>query len=86
MIFLQGGGSLQFAMVPMNLYVPGKPVDVLHTGIVDRQSDLRAEKRDRRTGWRRRPSRRNSRACRGRDEIQLSARCFVRVHVHEQHD
>jgi phosphoserine aminotransferase len=30
--FLQGGGSLQFAMVPMNLYVSGKPVDVLHTG------------------------------------------------------
>lgn len=31
-IFLQGGGSLQFAMVPMNLYLGGKPVDVLHTG------------------------------------------------------
>jgi phosphoserine aminotransferase len=31
-IFLQGGGSLQFAMVPMNLYLSGKPVDVLHTG------------------------------------------------------
>jgi phosphoserine aminotransferase len=31
-VFLQGGGSLQFAMVPMNLYLPGKPVDVLHTG------------------------------------------------------
>jgi phosphoserine aminotransferase len=31
-LFLQGGGSLQFAMVPMNLYVPGKPVDMLHTG------------------------------------------------------
>lgn len=30
--FLQGGGSLQFAMIPMNLWVPGKPVDVLHTG------------------------------------------------------
>jgi phosphoserine aminotransferase len=30
--FLQGGGSLQFTMVPMNLAVPGKPVDVLHTG------------------------------------------------------
>jgi phosphoserine aminotransferase len=30
--FLQGGGSLQFAMVPMNLWVPAKPVDVLHTG------------------------------------------------------
>lgn len=32
-IFLQGGGSLQFAMAPMNLYLPGKPVDVLHTGL-----------------------------------------------------
>jgi len=32
-IFTQGGGSLQFAMVPMNLYIPGKPVDVLHTGM-----------------------------------------------------
>jgi phosphoserine aminotransferase len=31
-IFLQGGGSLQFTMAPMNLYQPGKPVDVLHTG------------------------------------------------------
>ena len=32
-LFLQGGGSLQFAMVPMNLYLAGKPVDVLHTGM-----------------------------------------------------
>lgn len=31
-IFVQGGGSMQFTMVPMNLYLPGKPVDVLHTG------------------------------------------------------
>ncbi len=31
-LFLQGGGSGQFAVVPMNLYVPGRPVDVLHTG------------------------------------------------------
>jgi len=31
-IFLQGGGSLQFTMAPMNLCLPGKPVDVLHTG------------------------------------------------------
>jgi phosphoserine aminotransferase len=30
--FLQGGGSLQFTMVPMNLAQAGKPVDVLHTG------------------------------------------------------
>ena len=32
-IFLQGGASLQFSMVPMNLCLPGKPVDVLHTGL-----------------------------------------------------
>ena len=31
-LFLQGGGSLQFTMAPMNLCLPGKPVDVLHTG------------------------------------------------------
>jgi len=31
-VFLQGGGSLQFSIVPMNLCLPGKPVDVLHTG------------------------------------------------------
>jgi phosphoserine aminotransferase len=31
-LFLQGGGSMQFTMVPMNLCVAGKPVDVLHTG------------------------------------------------------
>lgn len=32
-LFLQGGASLQFSMVPMNLYVEGKPVDALHTGV-----------------------------------------------------
>ncbi len=32
-LFLQGGGSLQFAMVPMNLYLPGKPVDIIDTGM-----------------------------------------------------
>jgi phosphoserine aminotransferase len=31
-LFLQGGASLQFAMIPMNLYLQGNPVDVLHTG------------------------------------------------------
>jgi phosphoserine aminotransferase len=31
-LFLQGGASMQFAMVPFNLYLPGKPVDVVHTG------------------------------------------------------
>src|ERR1700732_1096196 len=32
-ILLKGGGSLQFTMVPMNLCLPGKPVDLLHTGM-----------------------------------------------------
>jgi phosphoserine aminotransferase len=32
-VFLQGGGSMQFTMVPLNLYLDGKPVDVLHTGM-----------------------------------------------------
>jgi phosphoserine aminotransferase len=32
-LFLQGGGSLQFNMVPANLCLPGKAVDVLHTGM-----------------------------------------------------
>jgi len=31
-VFLQGGGSMQFTMAPMNLCLPGRPVDVLHTG------------------------------------------------------
>src|ERR1700735_383840 len=32
-IFVQGGGSGQFTMAPMNLCVAGKPIDVLHTGM-----------------------------------------------------
>ncbi len=31
-LFLQGGASLQFAMVPMNLYLQGNPVNVINTG------------------------------------------------------
>lgn len=31
-IFVQGGGSMQFTMAPMNLALPGKPIDMLHTG------------------------------------------------------
>lgn len=31
-LFLQGGGSMQFAMAPMNLRVADKPIDVIHTG------------------------------------------------------
>jgi phosphoserine aminotransferase len=31
-LFMQGGGSLQFSCVPQNLALAGKPIDVLHTG------------------------------------------------------
>ncbi|MBN2418508.1 MAG: 3-phosphoserine/phosphohydroxythreonine transaminase [Deltaproteobacteria bacterium] len=31
-LFIQGGASMQFCMVPMNLNIPGKPVDYINTG------------------------------------------------------
>ncbi len=31
-LFLQGGASLQFAMIPMNLSLEGRPVDYINTG------------------------------------------------------
>jgi phosphoserine aminotransferase len=31
-VFIQGGASLQFTMVPMNMAVDGKPVDYIHSG------------------------------------------------------
>ena len=31
-VFIQGGASLQFTMVPMNLAADGKPVDYIHSG------------------------------------------------------
>ena len=31
-LFLQGGASMQFCMVPMNLSIPGKPVNYIDTG------------------------------------------------------
>ncbi|MSR78226.1 MAG: 3-phosphoserine/phosphohydroxythreonine transaminase [Candidatus Omnitrophica bacterium] len=37
-LFLPGGARLQFAMIPMNLYLEGKPVDVLHTGEWSKQA------------------------------------------------
>src|SRR5271156_3786373 len=32
-IFVQGGGSAQFTMAPMNLCLAGQPIDMLHTGM-----------------------------------------------------
>jgi phosphoserine aminotransferase len=37
-LFVQGGGSLQFCMIPMNFSAPGDPVDYLDTGYWARKS------------------------------------------------
>ena len=37
-LFLQGGGSLQFAMIPMNFSAPGDRVDYVDTGYWARKS------------------------------------------------
>ena len=31
-LFLQGGATLQFYMVPLNILIPGKPAEIIHTG------------------------------------------------------
>ena len=43
-LFLQGGASLQFAMVPLNLYLQGNPVDVIHTGVWTKKAIVEIEK------------------------------------------
>jgi phosphoserine aminotransferase len=42
-LFLQGGGSLQFSMIPMNFSAPGEPVDYVDTGYWARKSIAEAE-------------------------------------------
>ena len=44
-IFVQGGGSMQFSMVPMNLYLPGEPVGHDPYGSLDGESARRTPKR-----------------------------------------
>jgi len=43
-LFLQGGASLQFAMIPMNLALLGKPVDVVNTGVWTQKAMVEIEK------------------------------------------
>ncbi|MCS6984318.1 MAG: 3-phosphoserine/phosphohydroxythreonine transaminase [Leptospiraceae bacterium] len=43
-LFLQGGASLQFSMVPMNLHIPGKSVDLLQTGMWTQKAQKEIEK------------------------------------------
>jgi len=41
-MFLQGGASSQFAMIPMNIGVPGKIPDILHTGTWTKKAIIEA--------------------------------------------
>ena len=84
-IFVQGGGSAQFTMVPMNLCLPGKPVDVLHTGMWTAKAITELKKG---IPYRLAASTEEAKFTRvpRREEIQLSRRRFVRLHVHEQYD
>ena len=51
-LMLQGGASLQFSMVPMNLLAAGATADYIDSGIVGRQGDQGSE--EGRQGQRRR--------------------------------
>ena len=65
-LFLQGGASLQFSMVPMNLLPAGGSADYIVTGVVVGEGGQGSEARRRREDCRRRPKARTSRACRSR--------------------
>ncbi|MFQ5578367.1 MAG: 3-phosphoserine/phosphohydroxythreonine transaminase [Anaerolineae bacterium] len=43
-LFLQGGASLQFAMIPMNLYLQDRPVDLINTGVWTQKAGAELEK------------------------------------------
>ena len=65
-LFLQGGASLQFSMVPMNLLPPGGSADYIVTGAWSQKAVKEAKRVGGGQDRRRRPSRRTSRACRSR--------------------
>lgn len=43
-LFIQGGASLQFSMVPMNLALPGKKIDLIQTGAWTQKAEKEARK------------------------------------------
>ena len=80
-IFVQGGGSMQFTMAPMNLCLPGKPVDVLHTGAWTAKAIGELKKGVlHRIAASTRGGEIHARSAHGRD--QVFARRFLRPHVH----
>lgn len=43
-LFIQGGASMQFSMVPMNLRLPGKKIDIVQTGSWTQKAEKEAKK------------------------------------------
>ncbi len=76
---------MQFTMAPMNLCLPGKPVDVLHTGTWTAKAIGELKKGILHNIAASDGSARNSRACRVAEEIKLSAGRFLHPLVHQQH-
>ena len=83
-IFVQGGGSMQFTMAPMNLCLPGKPVDVIHTGAWTAKAIAELKKGvPHRIAGSDRSREIHARAAAGRD--RALARRFLRLLVQQQH-
>ena len=84
-IFVQGGGSAQFTMAPLNLCLPGKPVDMLHTGMWTGEGAGGIEARNATPdcGFNR-GGEIYAAAAQGRNSAGRGR--FVRLYVHEQYD
>ena len=72
MLFLQGGASLQFSMVPMNLLTAGATADYIDTGSWAREGDQGSEEGRHASTSRRRPRPRTTRACPTQAELKLT--------------
>ena len=86
MLFLQGGASLQFSMVPMNLLAAGASADYIVTGVVGGEGGEGSE--DASATVNDRGDDRGGQFTRVPDaaELKLTPGRRVRPHDHEQHD
>ena len=76
-LFLQGGASLQFSMVPMNLLPPGGSADYIVTGVVVAEGRQGGQARRRREDRRVDRGRELHRACRSRRADARSHAAYV---------
>ena len=81
-LFLQGGASLQFAMLPMNLRRPGKSADYVDTGSWASKAIKEAKITGAmNTAWSGKAE--NYTRIPKANELKLSARCRVSPHLHK---